>query len=111
MGEVHRLQIVWCVDRMLGRRRLLMLEHVTCINHGRRIDGNVSFVDMPDDAFFVDQEGGTIAEALLLVEHAVILNDRAFEIAEQRKCNPNLLCKFAVGGNTVYAHAEDLSVG
>jgi hypothetical protein len=35
-----------------------------------------------NDAFLIDHEGGAIAKALLLVEDAVILHDRAFEIAQ-----------------------------
>jgi hypothetical protein len=64
-----------------------------------------------DDSFFVDQERGAISKALLFIKHAVIFNHGAFEIAEERKRYPNLLCEFAVGGNTIYAETEDLSVG
>ena len=59
-----------------------MLQHVTCVNNSSRVDRNVSFVDMLNDAFFVDQEGGPIAEALLFVEDTIIFDDGAFEIAE-----------------------------
>lgn len=59
-----------------------MRERVARLDHRRRIYGNVPFVNMPDDAFFIDQEGGAISEALLLVEDAVVFDDRAFEIAE-----------------------------
>ena len=40
--------------RVLRCCRFLVLEHVTGVNHGGRIDRHVSFVDVPDDAFFVD---------------------------------------------------------
>jgi len=66
---------------------------------------------VPDDAFFIDQEGGPISKALLLVKDPIILDDGAFEIAEERKHDSNLFGEFAVGGNTVYTHAENLSVG
>ena len=88
-----------------------MLKYVTRVSDGGRIDGGVSFVNVPDDAFFIDQEGGAIAEALLLVEDPISFNDGAFEIAEYRKSNADLLCKFAVGGNTVNTHSENLRVG
>ena len=88
-----------------------MSEHVTCLRSAAGIDRDVSFVNVPNDAFFIDHEGGPIAEALLLVEDTIIFDDGAFEIAENRKRNPNLFCKFAVGGNTVYTHAENLSIG
>ena len=87
-----------------------MLEHVAGFNNRSRIDRHVSFVDVPDDAFFIDQEGGAISKALLLVEDAIVLNDGAFEIAEDGERNSNLFCEFAVGGNAVDTHSEDLSL-
>ena len=92
------------------RRRLLVCEHVARFHNCGRIDCDVSFVNVLNDAFFIDHEGGTIPKALLLVEDTIILDYSAFEIAEDRKRNSNLLCKFAVGGNAVYTHAENLSV-
>jgi hypothetical protein len=86
-----------------------MLEHVTGVNDSGRIDRHVSFIDVPDDAFFIDQEGGAISKALLLVEDAVVFNNSAFEIAEDGECNSELFCEFAVGGNAVDTHSEDLS--
>jgi hypothetical protein len=59
-----------------------MLEHVAGLYNGGRIDRDVSFVNVPNDAFFVDQEGGAISKALLLVKDAIRLDDCAFEIAE-----------------------------
>ena len=59
-----------------------MHEHVARICNLGGIDGFVSFVDMLDDAFLVDYEGGAISEALLFVEDAIIFDDGAFEIAE-----------------------------
>ena len=87
-----------------------MLEHVTGLDHSGRIDRHVSFVNVPDDAFFIDQEGGAISKALLLVEDAIVFNYSAFEIAENGKCNSELFCEFAVGGNAVNTHAENLSL-
>jgi hypothetical protein len=88
-----------------------MCEHVTRLHHAARIDCNVSFVNVPNDAFFIDHEGGAISKALFLVEDTVILDYRPFEIAEERKRNLNLFCKFAVGGNTVDTHTKNLSFG
>ncbi len=87
-----------------------MLEHVTSFNNSGRIDRHVSFVNVPDDAFFIDQEGGAISKTLLLVEDAIVFNDGAFEIAEDGKSNSELFCEFAVGGNAVDTHSEDLSL-
>ena len=88
-----------------------MLEHVAGLYNGGRIDRDVSFVNVPNDSFFVDQEGGAISKALLLVKDAIRLDDSAFEIAEYRESNSNLFCEFAVGGNTVNTHSENLRVG
>lgn len=66
---------------------------------------------MSNDAFLIDQERGAIAKALLFVEDSIILDDGAFEIAEEWKRNSDLLCKLTVGGNAVYTHAEDLGFG
>jgi len=86
------------------------LEHVAGVHDAGRIDCDASFVNVPDDAFFVDQEGGAISEALLLVEDAVVFHDGAFEVAEDRKCYLDLFCEFAVGGDAVNTEAEYLSV-
>ena len=88
-----------------------MLQHVACVDDGRRIDRDVSFVDVLNDAVFIDQEGGAIAKALLFVEDAVILHDGAFEIAEERESDSELFGEFFVGGNAVYTEAKNLGVG
>ena len=87
-----------------------MLEHVTRVDNRGWIDRDVSFVDMLNDSVFIDHESSAISEALFFVEDAVVFDDSAFEIAEYRKGNSNLFGEFAVGGNTVNTHAEDLRV-
>jgi len=67
---------------ILLRRRFLVHQDVAGIDHGRWIDGHASFVDVLDDAFFIDHKGGAITEALLLIENAIVFDDGAFEIAE-----------------------------
>ena len=91
-------------------RRFLVLEHVTRFHHGRRIDGHVSFFDMSNDAFFIDQERRAISKALLLVEDAIVFDDGAFEIAQQRERNCELFGKFTVGGNAVNTQSKNLSL-
>ena len=58
-----------------------MLEHVTCVHNGGRIDGDVSFVDLLDDTFLIDQKRGAVSKALLLVIDTVSFDYCAFEIA------------------------------
>jgi hypothetical protein len=69
------------VTNFRSLRRFLVLEHVARLDNGRRIDRDVSFIDMSNDAFFIDQERGAISKALLFVEDAVVFDDGAFEIA------------------------------
>ena len=88
-----------------------MLEHVARVDDACRIDSDVSFVDVLNDAFFVDQEGGAISKALFLIKNTIVFDDGAFEVAEDREGNSDLLCKFAVGGNAVYTQTKNLSVG
>ena len=91
-------------------RGFFALEDVTRFHHGRRIDRDVPFIDMPNDAFFIDQEGGPIAKALLLIKDAIIFYDGAFEIAQQRERNCELFGKFTVGGNAVNTQSKNLSL-
>ena len=88
--------------RELLLRRFLAVEHVTRFYCSGWIDGDVAFVNVADYSFLIDYEGGAIAEALLLVEDAVVFHDCAFEIAKEGKRDFDLLGKFAVGGDTVY---------
>ena len=92
-------------------RCFFTLEHVTCFDNGGRIDCDVSFVDVANDAFFIDQESGAISKALLLIKDTIILNYSAFEIAEYRKRKTKLLCKLTVGRNTVDTQSKNLSFG
>ena len=108
--ESELLHPISIADRTALLRRFFALEHVTRFHDRRRIDGNVSFINVADNAFFIDQESGAISEALLLVEDAIVFNDGAFEIAEDWECNSELFGEFAVGGNAVDTHSEDLSL-
>jgi hypothetical protein len=92
-------------------RRLFAHEHVTRLYNGGGIDGDVAFVNVTNDAFFIDEEGGPISKPLLFVEDTIVLNDSAFEIAQDWERDFNLPGKLAVGGNTVNTHTENLSVG
>lgn len=91
--------------------RLFALEHVTRLYGRAWIDRDVSFIDVPNDAFFIDHKGSTIAKPLLLVEDAIIFDNGALEIAEQRERNADLFGEFAVGGNAVNTQSENLGFG
>ena len=98
-------------ERLLRRGGFLTLEHVARVDNGGRIDRDVSFVDVLNDSVFIDHESSAISEALFFIEDAIVFDHSAFEITEYREGNSDLFCEFAVGGNTVNTHAEDLRVG
>src|SRR5262249_32166503 len=92
-------------------RPLLVRQDVARIFSAGWVDGIVAFLDMLDNSVFVDHESSTIAVAPFFIKDAVVLDYRAFEIAQQRKGDAVFCRKFFVGGNAVKADAEDLSIG
>ena len=86
-----------------------MLEHVARLDNGRRIDRDVSFIDVSNNAFFIDQEGGAISKTLLFVEDAIVFDDSAFEIAQQRERDCELFSEFTVGRNAINTQSKNLS--
>jgi len=66
---------------------------------------------VPDNSLFIDHKRGSIAKALGFVENSVISDHRSFEIAEEWERHANVLCETFVGGNAIYANAENLCVG
>jgi hypothetical protein len=75
------------------------------------IDGHGSFVDMANDALFIDYESSSISVALFLVEDSVVLNHSPFEVAQYGKGNAQLFCKFPVGWNAVHTQTKNLRFG
>ena len=92
-----------------SRRGLATIQHVARFKSATRIDGGVSFIDMLNNAFFIDHEGGSISKPLLFVEDAIVFDYSAFEIAEQGKSDSDLLGKLAVSRNTVNTKTKNLS--
>ncbi len=88
-----------------------MRQHVARVFRAGRIDRHVAFVDVLNKTVFVDYKRGAIAVAAFLIEDAILLHDGAFEVAEQRKGDANLLGKLAVSGNAVHTEAENLGIG
>lgn len=66
----------------LPSARFLPVQNIASFNHAGWIDGCVSFVDVTNDALFVDHESGAIAEALLFVKDSVVLHHGSFEITQ-----------------------------
>jgi hypothetical protein len=64
-----------------------------------------------NDPILIDHKRGSIAKALGFVENSVISDHRSFEIAEQWKRDADVLCETFVGGNAIYANAENQRVG
>lgn len=58
-----------------------MREYVARLGGAVGIDGFPAFVDVPDDAILVDDEGGPIPKPLIFVKDSIVLHYRSFEVA------------------------------
>ena len=87
-----------------------MRQDVARISRSRGIDSYVAFVYVLDYSVLVDHERRAVAIATLFIEDAIILDDSAFEIAQQRESYAILFGKLTVGRNAVYAETENLCV-
>ena len=85
-----------------------MRQHVACFGGGGWIDRDAAFVYVLDDALLVDDECGSIAEALFFVKDSVISDDCSFEITEQWKRYADVLRETPVGRNAVNTDSENL---
>ena len=88
-----------------------MREHVARFVGARRINCRVAFLDVSDDPLFVYHERRAIAVALLFIKRAVIFHHGAFEVAQEREGEADVLREAFVGRNTVHTNAENLRVG
>jgi len=86
-----------------------MRQDIASFRSGGWIDRDAPFIDVLNDPLFVDDERCSIAEALFFIKDSVVFHHRSLEITEQRKRYADVLCKAAIGGNAVYADAENLS--
>src|SRR5678815_3027474 len=75
------------------------------------INRYISFIDVLNDPVLIYYKSSSISEPLFFVEDAVLFHHGSFEIAEEWKCDADVLSKTAVGGNTVDADSKNLSVG
>ena len=66
----------------LRRGRLFMGQDIAGIGRAGGINGHRALVDVLDNPVFVDHKRSAIAIATFLVEDAVVLDHRPFEIAE-----------------------------
>ena len=87
-----------------------MREDVASVGGSSWINRYISFIDVLNDSILVYYKCSAIAEALFFVEDSVIFHHGSFEIAEQWKCDADVLSKAAVGGNAVDADSENLSI-
>jgi hypothetical protein len=87
-----------------------MRQYIAGFDGGGWIDRHAAFVDVLNDPVLVDDERGSISEALFFIKNSVIFHHSSLEITEQWKSYPNVLCKTAVGRNAIDADAEDLSL-
>src|SRR5437773_7753464 len=87
-----------------------MRQDVASILSAGRIDGFVAFLDVLDDAVFVDYERSAIAVAALFIEDAVVFYHRVFYVAQDRKSNAVLFRELRIGKGAVDAEAENLGI-
>jgi len=87
-----------------------MRQDVARVRGARRIDSHSSFIDVLDEAVFIDDERGAISVAAFFVKYPVISDDCSFEIAQQRKSNAVLFGELAISRDAVHADSENLSV-
>ena len=87
-----------------------MLQYVACFGGSSRINRHISFIDVLNDAVFVDDKCGSIAEALLFIKNPVVFYNGSLEITEQWKSYTDVLRETPVGGNAIDADAENLSI-
>ena len=92
-------------------RCFLAHEYVACLGGRSRINRHITFVDVLNDAVFVDNECGSIAEALLFVKETIVFHNGPFEITEEWKGDADVLRETPVGRNTVDANTKHLSIG
>ena len=86
-----------------------MRQYVAGFGGGGWIDRHAAFIDVLNDSLLVDDECGSIAEALFFIKDSIILHHSSLEITEQWKRYANVLCKTTIGRNAIDADAEDLS--
>ena len=88
-----------------------MRQYVACFGGSSRINRYISFIDVLNDAVFVDDKCGSIAETLFFIKNSVVFNDSTLEITQQWECDTDVLRETSVGRNAVDADAENLSIG
>ena|SRR5882724_219983 len=88
-----------------------MRQYVAGFGSSSRINRYISLVDVLNDAILVNNECGSIAEALFFIKNSVVFHDGSLEITEQWKRNTDVLRETPVGRNTVNTDAENLSIG
>ena len=68
-------------DTIQGLRRgFLVRQDVASLSRAVGIKRRPAFVDVLDDPFLIDNEGGAIAEPLLFIKDSIVLHYSSFEI-------------------------------
>ena len=78
------------------------------MNGAGRIDGVSAFLNMANDAVFINYKGDAIGEEASEVQNAISLGDFLFGVAQQRECRPGFLREFAVPVLVVEADSQHL---
>ena len=90
---------------------LLFGEHVARLISAGWVNRRPTLFDVADNTIFIYDESGARAKSTVLIKDAIILHCFAFEIAQQRKGDSEILREAFVGGRTVNADSENLCAG
>src|SRR5437899_9680967 len=71
-----------------------------------RFDGSAAFGDLLNAALLIQDEGGAIGKLGFVIEDAVLLEDLALHVTQQRELHADLVGEFGVRGNGVDADAD-----
>jgi hypothetical protein len=98
-------------DAAVNVTSLLVVKAAARVRRAAYVDRGVSFLNKSDLALLVDDETGAIADSPVRHQYAVIGRSLACnEIAEERKRQGKLLCKFTKGGDIIRADSENLRI-
>src|SRR5688572_9861630 len=93
----------FCLLALSGRRCFLAAQDIARFGGGGWVDSCATFIDVLNNALFIDHERRAIAKASLFIEDSIVFHDAPFhEVTKDGKRDPNLFCKLAVSRNAVH---------
>src|SRR2546426_240232 len=90
------------------QQSLLLLQPAAGLLGAGGVESGLTFLDVLDFPFLVDDERGAIGEPALGVVDAVVSRNLAHEVAQQREGDPEFLGPMLVRGPAIDADSENL---